>query len=103
MWPFGTRTKNPQATIKAKCTVTANGVMTIDVTGQTCLGYLLSVNKAFDTLAPGASARLVTTYSPCSGDVEAYCKARGFEYLGTHESDGAWVIEIRKPVNTADG
>lgn len=102
MWPFRTKAEHPPATLKTKCTVAEGGVMTIDVTGQTCPGYLLSINKAFDRLGPGASARLVTTYSPCSGDVEAYCKARGFEYVGACESDGAWIVEIRKPVNTAD-
>ncbi|MHB1528203.1 MAG: sulfurtransferase TusA family protein [Acidiferrobacteraceae bacterium] len=61
----------------------------------------LAISKAFDALDAGTTARLVTTYSPCGDDVETYCKARGFEYLGASESQGAWVIRMRKSIAPA--
>ncbi|MHB1942195.1 MAG: sulfurtransferase TusA family protein [Acidiferrobacteraceae bacterium] len=100
MWPFRKKVDSGP-TLRATSVTIENGTATIDVTGQTCPGYLLAINKAFDALDAGTTARLVTTYSPCGDDVEAYCKARGFEYLGASESQGAWVIRIRKPIAPA--
>lgn len=97
MWPFRKKQIRDTA-IKANSVEIHDGLAVIDVVGQTCPGYLLAINKALDSLEDGMAARLVTTYSPCGDDIEAYCKARGFQYLGASQSDGAWVIELRKPV-----
>lgn len=97
MWPFDKKPSR-DTTIKASSVLVQDGVATIDVIGQTCPGYLLSINKALDSLEAGVLARLLTTYSPCGDDLEAYCRARGLEYLGASEAAGVWVIEIRKPL-----
>jgi TusA-related sulfurtransferase len=95
MWPF-TRKPKVKSEIKANSVVIENGVATIDVRGQTCPGYLLAINKAVESLPDGTSAKLVIAYPPCGDDVGAWCKAREIKYLGISESDGVWVIEIRK-------
>ena len=95
MWPFS-RMSEAKSEIKAHSIIMRDGVVTIDVRGQTCPGYLLAINKAVDPLPTGTVVSLITTYSPCGDDLEAYCKAKEIEYLGASQSDGAWAIKIRK-------
>ena len=95
MWPFS-RMSDENSEIKAHSVVMRDGVATIDVRGQTCPGYLLAINKAVDPLPAGTLASLLTTYSPCGDDIQAYCKTKEFEYMGASQSDGMWVIKIRK-------
>lgn len=95
MWPF-TGKPIEKSGIKANSVVMENGVATIDVRGQTCPGYLLAINKAVEVLSEGTNAKLVIGYPPCGDDVGAWCKAREIEYLGISQSEGVWVIEIRK-------
>lgn len=94
-WPFTTKTRE-RSRIKANSVVLQEGVATIDVRGQTCPGYLLAINKAVDALSSGTTARLLISYPPCGDDVEAWAVAKSVEYLGISQSDGTWVIEIRK-------
>jgi len=95
MWPFAKKSKE-KPEIKANSVVIENGVATIDVSGQTCPGYLLAINKAVDKLPEGTKAKLVIGYPPCGDDVGAWCKARDIEYLGMSQVNGSWIIEIRK-------
>jgi TusA-related sulfurtransferase len=95
MWPF-TKKLNEKSGIRANSVVIENGVATINVLGQTCPGYLLAINKAVEALPDGTKAKLVIGYPPCGDDVGAWCKARKIEYLGMSQSDGVWVIDIRK-------
>lgn len=88
--------RKKQSEIKADSVTIEDGVAVIDVRGQTCPGYLLAINKATGRLSPGMQAQLLVSYPPCADDVKAWCKARSLDYIGVSESDGMWVIEIRK-------
>jgi len=62
--------------------------VTVDVRGQTCPGYLLSINKAVDPLPAGTPVRLVVSYPPAGEDVKSWCNMKGHRYQGvTREAD----------------
>lgn len=94
MWPF--RRKPPRKTIYAKITNNADGTVDIDVRGQTCPGYLLSINKAMDSLTEGTKAFLITTYAPCGDDVQAWCNEKGYTFAGMSQEDALWKIGVIK-------
>lgn len=83
-------------TITSKTSVDENGVVTIDVRGQTCPGYLLSINKEVDSLGSGTDARLLITYPPCGDDVKAWAKEKNVDFLDLQQQTDMWVIKIRK-------
>ncbi|HKK05272.1 MAG TPA: sulfurtransferase TusA family protein [Gammaproteobacteria bacterium] len=94
MWPF--RKKEPYKTIGAVITTGPDGRVSVDVRGQTCPGYLLSINKAIDSLEQGTSALLLMTYAPCGDDVHAWCKEKGYTFDGLFHEDGIWKIAVTK-------
>lgn len=94
MWPF--RRKQPHKTIFADISNNPDGSVNIDVRGQTCPGYLLSINKAMDSLAVGKKAFLITTYAPCGDDVKAWCNEKGYTYEGIEQKDNRWEIGVTK-------
>jgi len=94
MWPF--RKREPGKTIFADITDNGDGSVNIDVRGQTCPGYLLSINKAMDSLEYGKKAFLITTYAPCGDDVKAWCNERGYTYEGIVQEDNSWKIAVIK-------
>jgi len=73
-----------------------NGETMIDVSGQTCPGYLLSVNKAVSVLEKGSRICVMSTYPPCGEDVKSYCNQKGFEYSSVNIEDGIWKIRFIK-------
>lgn len=83
-------------TIGSEVTRDASGVVTIDVRGQTCPGYLLSINRAVDQLLVGARIKLLITYAPCGDDVGAWASKRGIKYLGIERAGGIYVIYLEK-------
>ena len=94
MWIFGKKKEPPE--IKANSVVIINGVVEIDVRGQTCPGYLLAINKEVDKLDKGMKAKLLITYPPCGDDVKAWCKEKKIEYLDFSQSEDMWTITIQK-------
>lgn len=94
MWPFNR--KIPHKTIFADITNNNDGSVNIDVRGQTCPGYLLSINKAMDSLEFGKKAYLITTYAPCGDDVNAWCNEKGYVYDGIEQEDNMWKIGVIK-------
>lgn len=64
--------------------------------GQTCPGYLLSINQAVDRLPSSTEARLLISYPPCGDDVQHWCREREIAFLGLEQKDGLWTIAIRK-------
>ena len=68
-------------TIGSKTVVDENGVATIDVRGQTCPGYLLSIDKEVGKLGHGTYARLLITYPPCGDDIKAWAKEKNITFL----------------------
>ena len=94
MWPFNR--KSTSSGINASSINIVDGVAEIDVRGQTCPGYLLAINKAVESLENGTTAKLLITYPPCGEDVHAWCREKNIEYLGISESEGMWVIRIKK-------
>ena len=95
MWPFTSKPAN--AELKANSVEFVDGQAVIDVRGQTCPGYLLTINKEVDKLEQGIIARLLITYPPCDADVKAWCRERDIEYLDMVKTEGIWTIRIRKP------
>ena len=91
-WPF--RRKQQRKTIGADVTRVDGGVR-VDVRGQTCPGYLLSINRAMGIVGPGTDVDILTTYAPCGEDVAAWCKEKGFTYRALEQVDGVWCIRIR--------
>jgi TusA-related sulfurtransferase len=83
-------------TISSKTSVDENGVVFIDVRGQTCPGYLLSINKEVEKLQPGTNARLLITYPPCGDDIKAWAKERSIVFVDLQQQDGMWIVNIRK-------
>ncbi|WP_018877642.1 MULTISPECIES: sulfurtransferase TusA family protein [unclassified Thioalkalivibrio] len=94
-WRFGRRV--PGKTISADIREHEDGTVSIDVRGQTCPGYLLSINQAMDRLAPGTNAVLLTTYAPCGDDVNAWCKEKGYVFSGLSRDEDIWKIAVTKP------
>jgi TusA-related sulfurtransferase len=94
MWPFNR--KMPANSISANVHTDGDGVVHIDVRGQTCPGYLLAINRAMDRLAPGSETRILTTYAPCDGDVRAWCREKGHAFEGLFDTAGGWVVAVRK-------
>lgn len=94
MWPF--RSKKPAKSIFAVVTDNPDGSVNIDVRGQTCPGYLLSINKAMDCLEGGKKAFLITTYAPCGDDVNAWCKEKGHTFDGIVQKENRWEICVIK-------
>jgi len=101
MWPF--RTKAPRKTIFADITHNVDGSVNIDVRGQTCPGYLLSINKAMDSLEKGKKAFLITTYAPCGDDVKAWCNEKGYAFDGIVQKDDYWEIGVVKMNAESEG
>ena len=94
MWPFK---KNPAyKTLGAQVRHHLDGSVSVDVRGQTCPGYLLSINKAMDALDKDTRAYLLTSYSPCGDDVKAWCNERGYTYEGIVEEAGLWKVVVVK-------
>lgn len=93
MWPF--TKKRVKSKIGANSIAVENGVVVIDVRGQTCPGYLLSINKAVDQLDKGTSAKLLISYQACVDDMEAWCKNREIELVDIANVDGIWAIQIK--------
>ena len=94
MWPF--RKKTIAKTIKGTSIETVDGVLTIDVRGQTCPGYLLAINREIEKLERGSDVELLITYAPCHDDVKAWCKERNIEFINIVEKDGFWIITVGK-------
>ena len=94
MWPFQKR--NIEVKIKATSVSLIDGVITIDVRGQTCPGYLLAINKEIEKLEKGTLVDLLISYAPCHGDVKAWCKEKGIAFEKIIENDGMWKITIKK-------
>ena len=97
MWPFWR--KAPHKTIFADITNNTDGSVNINVRGQTCPGYLLSINKAMDSLEEGKKAYLITTYAPCGDDIKAWCNERGYTSYGIVQEDNSWKIAVTKDKN----
>jgi TusA-related sulfurtransferase len=94
MWPFNNR--EPYRTIVADISTNEDGSINVDVRGQTCPGYLLSINKAMDQLEKGARARLLTTYAPCGDDVKTWCDKKGYTCESIVQEAGMWKIAVTK-------
>jgi TusA-related sulfurtransferase len=83
-------------TILSKTSIDENGVVTIDVRGQTCPGYLLSINKAVEKLEYGTDARLLITYPPCGDDINAWAKEKNVTFVDLQQQTDMWIVNIRK-------
>lgn len=94
MWPF--KRKNSEVGIIATSVKLIDGIVTIDVRGQTCPGYLLAINKEIDKLENGTLADLLISYAPCHEDVKAWCKEKDIAFKNIVENDGGWKITIKK-------
>ena len=74
-----------------------DGMVHIDVKGQSCPNYLVSIQRAVQSLPPSTEARLFVTYGPGNGDVRVWCEARKIKILAMEESNGIWSIVIKTP------
>ena len=93
---FSKSSNDDYKTILSKTTIDENGVVTIDVRGQTCPGYLLSINKEVEKLQSGTDARLLITYPPCGDDIKAWAKEKNVEFIDLQQQTNMWVVSIRK-------
>ncbi len=82
--------------VRPTSVVARGNEVTIDVSGQTCPGYLLAINHAVDPLPRGTRIRLLITYPPCGDDVGTWCDAKGIDLTGISREDGMWVIALFK-------
>ena len=82
--------------IRANSVAVINGETVIDVSGQTCPGYILAVNKAVTEIEKGSNICVMSTYPPCGDDVKSYCDQKGFEYLSSSIEDKKWKVRFKK-------
>ena len=82
--------------IRANSVTVLNGETVIDVSGQTCPGYLLAINKALIDIEKGNKICVTSTYPPCGVDVKSYCDQKGFEYISISIEDKMWKIRFKK-------
>ena len=68
----------------------------VDVSGQTCPGYLLAINHAVDPLPSGTRIKLLITYPPCGDDVATWCRAKEIALDSIEQEGGKWVISLLK-------
>jgi TusA-related sulfurtransferase len=83
-------------TITSKTSIDEYGVVSIDVRGQTCPGYLLSINKEVEKLKTGIEVRLLITYPPCGDDIKAWAKEKNVEFIDLQQQKDMWIVKIRK-------
>jgi TusA-related sulfurtransferase len=93
---FSRSGKDDYKTILSKTSVDENGVATIDVRGQTCPGYLLSINKEVEKLECGTDARLLITYPPCGNDIKAWASEKNVTFKDLQQQTDMWIVNIRK-------
>ena len=67
----------------------------IDVSGQTCPGYLLNINKKVKTLTSGTIVRILTTYIPCENDLKAWCKFNNFKFIDLTKNQGKYEVIVK--------
>lgn len=94
MWPFSKKqntSKSITATVEQ-----VDGLYKIDVTGQTCPGYLLAINREVEKLPLGSKAQLLITYPPCGDDVKAWCKEKNISFVSMEQKTDLWIISIQK-------
>jgi TusA-related sulfurtransferase len=91
MWPFRKQTEH--RTLGARV-YQHQGRTVVNVEGQTCPGYLLSINRAVDPLPKGTPVTITTSYAPCGADVEAWCREKGFTYETTSITGGKWSVQL---------
>lgn len=95
-WLFVDSKIDSYKTISSTTSVDEKGVVTIDVRGQTCPGYLLSINLEVDKLVPNTLVRLLITYPPCGDDIKAWAKEKNLEFIDLQQNSEMWIISIRK-------
>jgi len=78
---------------------TGEGEYVVDVRGQTCPGYLLSINRHVDAIEAGARVTLLISYPPCGDDVRVWCAEKGHAFLGLEQRDGNYLVRIRKQLS----
>lgn len=91
------RQAKPAGGIRPREVVWRDGEVIVDVSGQTCPGYLLAIHNAVDPLPKDTRIKLLITYPPCGDDVGAWCKARDIELVDiVNGRDGTWIISLIK-------
>lgn len=93
-WPFKSSAEVPIST-KARVSE-VNGVAHIDVRGQSCPNYLISIDRAFASLPPGIEVKLFLTYGPGDQDVRMWCKTKKINILSMEEEKGTWTFLLKK-------
>lgn len=81
--------KQTQKTIGAVVRKTNTKEYEIDVRGQTCPGYLLSIDREVSKLKKSDNVFLLVSYLPCEDDVKVWCEEKGHKYVSSirHELD----------------
>lgn len=74
----------------------------IDVRGQTCPGYLLSIHRRMAAVPAGARVLLRISYPPCADDVRVWCEANGHTLESVRVEDGEWCITVRRGARDAE-
>ena len=67
----------------------------IDVSGQTCPGYLLNIDKKVRTLASGTMIRILTTYIPCENDLKAWCKFHNYKFIDLTKNQEKYQVRVK--------
>ncbi len=90
--------KSSPTGIRANSIEYKNNKAIVDVQGQTCLGYLLAINKAVETIQANTEIDLLISYPPYGDDVKAWCKERGITFLNfvQEQENKRWGIQIKK-------
>lgn len=92
------KSKNKVKTFHAEVS-SKDGMTFVDVQGQNCPGFLLSINKALDALPPGTQTSLVTSYLASEEDIMAWAHQKGHTYCGSENKEGVFHISVRTKIN----
>jgi len=95
MWPFNK--KPPQRSVKSKLLI-QNEKVYIDVRGQSCPNFILSIQRALANIEPGIDTSLLFTYKPGNSDIRILCAARKVLVKSMVLTNGTWEMVVRKPI-----
>ena len=68
----------------------------LDVRGLSCPLPILRANKAVKEMIPGDILEIQATDSEAPSDFEVFCENTGNELLDVTETDGVFIIRLRK-------
>jgi tRNA 2-thiouridine synthesizing protein A len=68
----------------------------LDCTGQRCPLPVIALARHLATVEVGAVVTVLADDPAAAGDIPAWCRLRGQEFLGSHEVNGTPAFDVRR-------